>query len=65
MAELADQLGKMVEHPKQSQPNRGSPRDGSPCSGWMSSQQLHFVVKNLIDALLLTMRLLFETKGYR
>ena len=31
LAEAAGQLGKMVEHPNQSQPNPGSPGDVSPC----------------------------------
>ena len=32
LAEAAGQLGKMVEHKNQSQPNRGSPGDVSPCT---------------------------------
>ena len=31
LEELAEQLGKMVEHPKSKSTNPGSPGDGSPC----------------------------------
>ena len=33
LAEAALQLGKMVEHPNQSQPNPGLRADESPCTG--------------------------------
>ena len=34
LAEAAEQLAKMVEHPNQSQPNPGPRADGTPCSMW-------------------------------
>ena len=41
LAEVAVQLGKMVEHPNQSQPNPGLRADESPCiSKWTKSQRL-------------------------
>ena len=32
LEEMAEQLGKMVEHPNQSQPNHGARADGGPCT---------------------------------
>ena len=41
---MAERLGKMVEHPDQSQPNPGPQADGSPCSILHSSPPVELVV---------------------
>ena len=41
ISEAAGQLGKMVEHPNQSQPNPGLQADGTPCTrGFVNMHQI-------------------------